>query len=168
MSLDQIKLNASLTATWYEDLLVDAGGRSEQPKQVPLLAPAPPMLGNYARKILILVQEPGHAFLHDEDLSFLTGVISACKMSLADVGIVNLTASPIDSFDVLMHGVKPSACWVFGIDGPSIGLPNMDDPNHSYRQQNIPIFWAPSLSQLATDPMSKRTLWGQLKKHYGI
>ena len=25
-----------------------------------------------------------------------------------------------------------------------------------------------TLSQLATDPMSKRTLWGQLKKHYGI
>ena len=166
MSLHQIVLNTGLTAALYDDLLVDGGGRPKLTK-APTFSP-PPMLGDYGRKILILVQEPDHAFIRDEDLSFLTGVISACKLSLADVGIVNLTSSPIESFEHFRTFLNPSACWIFGIHTPSIGLPSLDDPNHSYSFQNVPIFWAPSLAQLTTDPQAKRALWTQLKKHYGI
>lgn len=166
MSLDQIHLNPRQTADLYEGLLVDGAGPST-PTDYPLAAP-PPMLGHYGRKILILVQEPDHAFLGDEDLQFLTGVITACKMSLADVGIVNLSSAPIGSFEQMCQSIEPSACWIFGIHTPAMGLPPMNDPNHSYTHRSLPIFWAPSLQQLATDPQAKRALWTQLKKHYGI
>lgn len=165
MNLDKIQLSASLTEAWYEENLVETGNQTPRPITPSLSAP---MLGNFERKILILVQEAEHAFLPDEDLNLLTGILTACKMSLADVGIVNLAVTQLESIEPLRHNFAPAAWWLFGIDTPAYGLPLMNDPGRSYSHQNDPIFWAPSLQQLTIDPTAKRALWSQLKTHYSI
>lgn len=163
MNLDKIQLSTSLAAAWYEENLVDPGS------QIPgSIAPSfsVPMLGNFERKIMILVQEADHAFLPDEDLNLLTGILTACKMSLADVGIVNLAVAQLESMEPLRSRFAPAAWWLFGIDTPAFGLPLMNDPGRSYTHQNDPFFWAPSLQQLTIDPTAKRALWSQLKTQY--
>ncbi len=164
MSLNNIKLDFTLAAAWYVDALI-----ADETEQQALAAPPEPLplLGNFERKILILVRDPDHAFLGDEDLSFLTGILSACKMSLADVGILNLHTLPNLTADRIQSAIAPSAWWLFGIDSPSIGLPAMSDTARTYSHQNNPLFWAPDLRQLANNPLAKRTLWGLLKKQYG-
>ena len=164
MSLNNIKLDFTLAAAWYVDVLI-ADGTAQQV----LASPSEPMplLGNFERKILILVRDQDHAFLGDDDLSLLTGILSACKMSLADVGILNVHTSPNLTADLIQSAIAPSAWWLFGIDSPSIGLPPMSDTAQTYSYQNNPLFWAPDLRQLANDPLAKRTLWGLLKKQYG-
>jgi DNA polymerase III psi subunit len=118
--------------------------------------------------VLILVNEPEHAYLSDEGMKLLTGILAACGMSMADVGILNLTTELNLSTPTLQDLFNPSAWWIFGIDAERLQLGIMSNSEQTNSYKNVPVFWSPALKTLEGDPAAKRTLWGQLKKHYGV
>src|SRR5215216_6730043 len=84
MSLNNIVLTDGQIAHLYPGVLIEPKTTATIPKK------SPSYLGNNERKILLLVNYPVDLFLPDKELSFLTSVLSACKLSLADVAIVNI------------------------------------------------------------------------------
>lgn len=153
MSLNDITIGIGQLADWYGTQLV-----AEKKEIKPARAiKKPKFLGDFGRKILILVTVPQHAYVSDEDLKFLTGILTACKLSMADVGVINLHGHIPGSIPQLIEACSPSSCWLFGVEARELGPARSDQP----------LFTAPALAQLSGDAEAKRHLWGQLKNHYG-
>ena len=152
MSLNQIKLNAAQVSDWYGNKLVATTSTNTAFIQIDNSN----LLGGYDKRILILVNESGHAYLSDEDLNFLTGILTACKLSMADVGILNMSDFENLSAQSIMEQLTPLACWVFGLEYLCKG----------FKSSNTLLFSAPPLRDLSLQPEAKRQLWNQLKKHY--
>ena len=85
MSLNQIQLTNQQLASFYPDVLIESTTASPMPRQQ-----AVKFLGKNAKNIVLLVSNDTVPFLQDDELSFLTNILSACKLSLVDVAIVNI------------------------------------------------------------------------------
>lgn len=164
MSLNEIKLSNGLLGELYGLLLVAPEVMPETHDPLP----PPALLGNYQKKTLIVVNERAHAYLSDEDMKLLTGILTACNLSMDEIGILNLGNTRIQLAAQIHQQLQPVAWWLFGLDSATLGMDGMSDPGQTYAYRQAPVFWSPALSVLAEDPVAKRALWGQLKKHYGV
>jgi hypothetical protein len=103
---------------------------AQQPTAPPTAAPQPTpetsapykTLGNHRRKITILVNAPGSPFLPDNQLSFLTKILEACRLNMGDVAIVNHAPAPVN-ITALRAQLQPSVILLFGLEPTTIRLP---------------------------------------------
>src|SRR5690349_3087341 len=101
MNLKAIKLPHTVICTLYTDKLV-AGQHTMTNEKIDDPTPAVPSeagysyLGNNEKKVLILVSNPGVDYLPEDDMIFLKGMLSACKLSIQDVAIFN--TGKLDNF----------------------------------------------------------------------
>ncbi|HMI61803.1 MAG TPA: hypothetical protein VK518_12870 [Puia sp.] len=79
-------------------------------------------LGNHRRKITILVNAPDSPFLPDNQLSFLTKILEACRLNMGDVAIVNHASAPVN-ITALRAQLQPSVILLFGLEPTTIRLP---------------------------------------------
>jgi hypothetical protein len=163
MSLNNIQLNQQQVAGLYANVLVETH-----------LNPTPPVreevslryLGNNQRNILIIVANDTAPFLPDAELAFLTSVLSACKLSLADVAIINTHSLP--SAEGIAERVECKNVLLFGIEPLAIGLP-IHFPHFQLQQFNKRTYLAaPLLNQIENDKAVKLQLWNSLKALFCI
>src|SRR5580698_7292136 len=112
MSLDDIQLPGWSVANLYFDNLIastEPRGKMKSSADSPLVR----FLGNNQKQILFLVQVENCVFLPDQQLGFLTKILEACKMNLADVAIVNIAGSAI-RIDQIKAQLQPLIIIVFG------------------------------------------------------
>jgi hypothetical protein len=88
----------------------------------PSETPVYKFLGNNRRKTTLLVHSPGTPFLPDNQLTFLTKILEACRMTLADVAIVNHAAAPV-TIAAIKQQLQPKIVLLFGLDPTAIRLP---------------------------------------------
>jgi len=124
-------------------------------------------LGNYEKKFIVLVNDEDNVYLGDDDLQFLTGVLNACKMNLAQIALINLHKHPVN-FQQLKQDLQPVFIVAFGINALQMELP-FSMPDYQVQQySNCSILTAPVLSQLnkptAAAKAEKTKLWNCLKK----
>jgi hypothetical protein len=92
MELDKAPLPAFVIAELYKNYLVEESNEDALP---PVAAtPAETVkqvqyLGKNQQHICILVNYPKDVYLPDEQLSFLTAILQACRLNVGDVAIVN-------------------------------------------------------------------------------
>jgi len=48
-------------------------------------------LGNNQKKVIILVKSAEAIYLPDDELNFLVGILTACKLSMADIALINIS-----------------------------------------------------------------------------
>jgi hypothetical protein len=85
--------------------------------------PAPyKFLGNNRRNVAIIVHSPGTPFLPDNQLSFLTKILEACRMNIGDIAIVNAATSSV-AIAELRQQLNPTAVLLFGLEPVAIKLP---------------------------------------------
>ncbi len=128
-------------------------------------------LGNYEKEIVVLVTDENNTYLSDENLEFLTGILSACKLNLADIALINFKKTSID-FNQLKKEMKPAYLLLFGVNALQIQLP-FAMPDYQVQQyDNCKIVSAPPLQQLnQTAPeikAEKTKLWKSLQKIFSI
>ncbi len=128
-------------------------------------------LGNYEKEIIVLVTDEASTYLSDEVLEFLTGILGACKLNLADIALINFNKNPLD-FNYLKKEMKPVYLLLFGVNAIQIQLP-FAMPDYQVQQyDNCKIVSAPSLQQLnETTPeikAEKTKLWKSLQKMFNI
>jgi len=103
---------------------------AQEPIAPPTTAPQPTpetsasykTLGNHRRKITILVNAPGSPFLPDNQLSFLTKILEACRLNMGDVAIVNHASAPVN-ITALRAQLQPSVILLFGLEPTTVRLP---------------------------------------------
>ncbi|MBL7740465.1 MAG: hypothetical protein JNK14_14705 [Chitinophagaceae bacterium] len=125
-------------------------------------------LGENQKNILVLVNYPGTVYLPDEELNFLTNMLTACKLSLADVAVVNSsTDEGIGYKDAITH-FKSRIIFLFGIAPLSFGLP-VDFPHFQVQSfANVTFLYTPALEECRKDGVLKSKLWVCLRRIFGI
>jgi hypothetical protein len=163
MSLNQIQLTDQLLTSLYPDVLVESAITSSVPDYQPLK-----YLGKNAKNIVLLVNHAAVPFLPDEELNFLTNILSACKLSLADVAIVNIYSFKENEVEQRIQPLEPKNVLLFGITPLSVDLP-INFPQFQLQQFNKRTYLhSPGLQELANDKTLKLQLWNCLKNLFGL
>jgi hypothetical protein len=125
-------------------------------------------LGSNQKNILIIVNTSEAVHLPDHELTFLTGILGACKLSLADVAIVNLHNQPQSSFKELTSFFKSKIVFLFDMEPAVFGLP-MHFPQYQIQAfAGNSFLYAPSLKELENDRVEKSKLWVCLKRLFNL
>lgn len=128
-------------------------------------------LGNYDKKIVVLVNDENNTYLSDENLNFLTGVLNACKLNLAHIALMNFNTEAVD-FNQLKKDMQPEYLILFGINSLQIQLPFTMPDYQVQSYSNSMILTAPALDVLniadAKAKDEKTKLWKSLKKMFNI
>jgi DNA polymerase III psi subunit len=173
MSLNDIQLKPQLISDLYSSVLIETNARAVPttatvPKKETQVTSAPKdFLGKNEKGILILVANPDAVYLPDEELSFLTTILAACQLSLADVAIINCKNTDIELEKVQQHlGIRH--ILLFDVSPLQAGLP-INFPHFQIQQFNHRVYLSsPALSHVEKDVTIKRQLWPSLKKMFSI
>jgi hypothetical protein len=146
-------------------------------------APAPPaipppptpatykFLGNNRRHITLLVHSPGSGFMPDNQLAFLTKILEACRMTLADVAIVNNAAAPV-TITALRQQLQPKIVLLFGVEPTAIRMPINFPTFKQLSYDDCTYLSSPALDQLVPDTgdskLLKSKLWVSLKTLFDV
>ena len=125
-------------------------------------------LGSNQQKILIIVNYKDAVHLPDEELSFLTSMLAACKLSRGDVTIVNRNNYQDVSYkDILAH-FQSKIVFLFGVEPAAFGLPVSFPFFQVQTVANSTFLYAPALEERHTDTLLKSKLWVSLRSIFGI
>jgi hypothetical protein len=127
------------------------------------------VLGNNKRHISVVVDFPNEVFVAEGDLQFLTKMLGACKLNLADVAIVNHATSEI-AIGPLKEQLNPQHVLLFGVEPSAIQLPISFPAFKEQAYAGTTYLFAPGLSQLNQEneeaKQAKRKLWDCLKRMF--
>lgn len=186
MSLDDIKLSPFLIEKLYENSLLDDGisstsvGNAEIAKdeKKPISKEsnvikkqnfdAIKYLGKNAKNILIIIDEKEHAFLGDDELSFLMNILNACNVSMQDVALVNTCNNADVVYENLNAQFEPSIILFLGTEPQLLNFPVQIPQYKIQAYNNQQYLCAPSLQKLSSDKEEKKKLWMVLKVMFGI
>jgi hypothetical protein len=195
MSLNHIQLNSSLVTSLYRNSLIEtdnviaknekkpadtANERDEIKKNDSLTSNQVitlsaeiksaewKYLGDYKKNCLLIVHYDDITYLPDKQLNFLTSILGACKLSLADVAILNLSNAPSSSHKSLSEKFRPKATILFGISPAEFEMP-VNFPEFQVQPFNQCTFLhTPSLEKLESDKILKSKLWVCLRKIFDV
>ena len=176
MELNNIELPASVVVELYQNSLAGPGSILSGPKIAIEAIEVEPeteqvvwkSLGDNRKNILIILNSPGAVHIADNELSFLTGVLGACKLNLADVAIVNRHHYPESSYKELTSYFKSRIVFLFDIDPAVFGLP-MSFPHYQIQSfAGNSFLFSTSLNNLENDKIEKSKLWICLKRLFNL
>lgn len=179
MDLNHIKLPAAVINELYKTALVEPAlntGVKEAAISVEkpvitwndAIAPEWKSLGSNEKNILIVVSNSDAVYLPDNDLNFLTGVLGACKLSLADVAVVNRFHYPEAGYKELIAYFKSRVILLLGVEPAAMGLP-INFPQYQLQAfQNNTFLFTPPLEEIEKDKLEKSKLWISLKRLFNV
>jgi DNA polymerase III psi subunit len=163
MSLDNIQLSPFLVQQLYKKTLYEI----ETIQKAPVIQKDATIsfLGKNEKNILVVVNEADAAFLPDADLNLLVGILTACKLSLADIALVNFNRNTTADYAKLMKEFSPVTIFLFGIQAKELQFP-LHFPYFQLQQYNDQTYIsAPSLKSLSENKEQKKELWACLQKY---
>ncbi len=164
MSLDNIQLSSILVEKLYSKTLVDLNAAKS-----PAIKTAPEnlnWLGNNEKNVVIVVNEPQAAYLQDSDLNLLVGILTACKLSMADIALLNVNKNSTAHYQQLNSTLNPSTIILFGVSPEELDFPLNFPPFQLQAYNGQHYLYAPALNALASDVALKKQLWLCLQKHF--
>lgn len=181
-----MKLSGSLIASLYPHSLVEEEGTAgpnidaKQKKQEETTTATPAeepstqaardwkWLGENGKQVLIVVRYRDVVHLPDQALKFLTGILTACKLSLADVAILNIEQQPSTQYRDYLDTFQSRVALLFDVDPAGFGLP-MNFPFYQIQPfAQCSFLHAPTLEELESDKVQKSKLWVALRRLFNI
>ena len=172
MDLNQVKLTPDLLGGLYGKVLVTENNPSTTSLGAGITSENnyPPIrsLGGHQRSILIVVNNPNSPFLKDEELTYLTRILNACKLTLEDVALVNISSLPHLSYEQLQQQFPSEKVICFGVTPEMLELP-IDFPCYQLQKSGNSIYLhAPSLAALEPQETERRKFWVSLQKLFNL
>ena len=166
MSLDNIQLPAFLIQELYKNSLVEF--ESPEPVQKIEVKSSINILGNNRSKVIIVVENNEAAFLPDNQLNFLLGILSACKLTMEDVAIINIHINKAITYKSITLELKAEKIILFGVTPAQLNLP-VEFPSYQIQQYNNQTYvTAAILANIESDKTEKTKLWNCLKQIFAI
>lgn len=167
MSLNDMRLHSSLLARLYPGTLVETATETNVARSVPEAQPVR-FLGKNARQVILMVRNADLPFLSDGELAFLTNVLAACKLSLADVAVVNAHNLTAPQMQAAMDQLNAQMVVLFGIEPTELDLPLHFPPFQVQSFSGRRYVHAPALGHVEGDKTLKMQLWNALKTLFGL
>ena len=166
MSLDNIQLSPTLIQNLYNKSLYDL--KANKPGLDAAETKRISFLGSNQKKIILLVNDAQAIYLPDEELNFLLGILTACKLSMADIALVNIAKTPELDYVVIAEQLKAEKIILFGLQAAALQLP-LQFPHYQIQQYNNQVYLsAASLADLQKDKEEKMKLWNCLKNIFSL
>ena len=172
MSLNSIKFDPTDIASLYKNSLVEIN--TTQQVLITSDTNREPIgkewkyLGENKKKTLIIVRNADAVHIPDRQLSFLTKLLAACNLNLADVAIFNFQDHNSSEFNEILNYFKPKVVLLFAVEPAEFGLP-MIFPQFQVQGYKDAIFVSsPSLEVIEPDKSLKGKLWVCLKKIFNL
>ncbi len=169
MELNNIQLSPFLISELYKRSLVETENKNEKPQQE---YGTPDLnwkyLGNNEKNVFIVVNNNNSVHLPDKELEFLSKLLSACKLSIGDVVIVNFDQNPSITYKVATDHFNSKTILLFDVEPPILGLP-LNFPHFQVQSFSGQTYlFAPPLSELEENNLLKSKLWVCLRRIFGI
>lgn len=171
MSINKIALNNVLVADLYKNVLIADTDKKEKKSQDSLstvLESDVKFLGNNKKNILILVAYNNYLHLPDNDLTFLGNILTACKLSLDDVAIVNKNNCTTFTYKEFVEKLNAEKILLIGIEPVTLDLPISFPQFQIQAFSNVSYLSAPTLSEIEKDKKIKVSFWNALKRLFDI
>ena len=166
MSLDNIQLLPTILQTLYGKSLYDL--KTESPDTGNVQAGSIGFLGSNQKKIVILVDSAETIYLPDDELNFLLGILTACKLSMADIALINVSKNPGLLYTDITDQLKSEKIFLFGLNADALKLP-LQFPQYQIQKFNNQVYLSSaSLTDLQKDKEEKMKLWGCLKTIFSL
>lgn len=159
MSLDNIELSKqAIQLLFGKDLVEPVNKQTIIPHSFQIDS-----MGENKKNILFLINNPDNKFLPDDQMDMLSNLISACKLSMADIALVNYHHNPTKYTELASH-FSPKKILIFGVSTSMLELPFTIPffQIQSYDHQSYII--APPLKNFVDNTDLKKELWECLKK----
>jgi hypothetical protein len=177
MSLNDLHLSTSLITTLYPSSLISPDDEDSVPVAKKPVAEQKTKantteswksLGNNQKNVLIVVDYPDIVHLPDDELNFLTGMLTACRLSLDDVAIINTNNYKLVNYKDILTQFKSKIIFLFGVTPGDFGLP-VNFPFFQVQTVSNCIFlYTPALEHRHTDILLKSRLWVSLRSIFSI
>lgn len=182
MSLDEIKLPDFIIAELYKNSLVELENLQVEKTEKKYLLLEEPVkeliekqeikyLGQNKKHIAVVVDEPKSLFINEAELDFLTKILTACNLNLADIAIVNHRSTPL-TYQHLLNELKAQYILLLGVAPASIKLPFTIPVFQVQNFAEAVIFHTPSLSKMLLNNQDSRLmkskLWLSLKTAFKL
>jgi len=174
MDINHIKLPAFAVSELYQSSLIEPGVTqiiqpvADRSENKPAAPPIWKSLGENKKNVLIIVNYPDAVHLPDHDLDFLTGILGACKLNMADVAVLNVHNNPEALYRQLVDFFKSKIVLLFAVEPASFGLP-MSFPYFQIQPfAGNSFLFSPSLKELENDKVLKSKLWMCLKRLFNL
>ena len=120
-------------------------------------------LGGNQQQVLFLVKDSQNKFLPDDEMNLLSNLILACKLSMADIALVNTYNTSFNYMD-LNHHFQPKKVLMFGINTSELELP-FAIPFFQIQQFREQLYiTSPPLKDFIHNKDLKKDLWICLQK----
>lgn len=119
-------------------------------------------IGDNNKYILIIVKDPLQQFLNAKELEFLLKILSAKKLGLQDIAIINTETYEALNFNDLKEYFALSKILTFGINPVSLNISGIT-ANKTGEYNGVKILGTWTLAQLESDVKKKTIYWNELK-----
>jgi len=172
MSLNSIKFEPIDIASLYKNSLVEINAKQQVLSQPGIntepVAARWKYLGENKKKTLVIVRNAIAVHIPDKQLSFLTKLLAACNLTLADVAVLNFQDHNSSEFNEIVNFFKPKVVLLFDVEPGEFGLP-MIFPQFQVQGYKDAVFVSsPSLDVIEPDKSLKGKLWVCLKKIFNL
>lgn len=199
MSKEKIILPNSVLVSLYKDTLVlpelDKKNTaiheppSEQmnlpsPIQAAIIAPTPSVpsempietghikyLGEHLKQVTIIVKDELAVHLNEKDLSLLSSILSACKLNLADIALINIAQQKLSLHEIL-NSLPSKLVMIFDVSGAELKIKLPTTLYKSIQLGDTYLLFSNSLSLMqGGDPsakLEKGKLWIILKQLFQL
>lgn len=165
MSLDNIQLTAETSRILFSKNLVEPKNFISQKKAKESIQIS--SLGENQKSILFLVNDLEHKYLPDDQMELLTNLISACKLSMADIALVNFTPNRFN-YQQFTNYFQSKKILLFGVSTLDVELP-FSIPFFQIQNFNSQEYLsAPSLKEFLENKNLKKDLWKSLQKLFQL
>jgi hypothetical protein len=131
----------------------------------PLIAPIK-FLGEHQKKILVLVQDLDAVHLNERDFDLLTSILNACKLTIADIALINLANKNFSLHQILTQ-VPSDFVLIFDINPTQLKIKLPTKLYTPILLGSTELLFSNNLSQMQgidqSSKIEKTKLWSALK-----
>lgn len=145
----------------------EKGSSINQEKIIPAATPVSEgRLGNFEKKVAVLVDEKQFPVIAEDDLAFLTKILDACHLGIKDVMILNIAG--MDNIPGTMATLLPAKALLLGVEQEDLQLP-LRFPHFQVQPFDQCVYLsAPPLKELAGSRELKAAFWNSLKRMFQL
>ena len=132
------------------------------------LVPSLPLkfLGDHLKKIVVLVDDENAVYLNEFDLGLLSSILNACKLTLADIALVNIASQPLSLHEIL-ETLPSQYVLAFSITGAALKIKLPSTLYKAIELGDTQILFSAGLNSMQgaeqNAKVEKSKLWNALK-----
>ncbi len=172
MSIDNIQLNGYLCQKMFSKNLLETLQTNENQSNTILSDTTKKTsqnskiscLGENEGNILFIVNDTQNKFIADNEMKLLSDLLTACKISMVDIALVNYNQHPKITYKELIEQFQSKKMLLFGVTASDLDLPFTIPFFQLQKFQEQLYMISPSLSDFINNVKLKKELWNSLKK----